>query len=323
MMPTLLSADNTMPASRTLKKAQTLPSLAAKKATSNAQVMLPDVGFFSDRNSSIPMDEEIGSARSETSLGDDGPFSPKSGKRAISKGALKLQLASQRSGKPMSAPARHRHAPVVSEDSLAMSPTKSPKSPKKVIRISETPETIPPRPARRASLPCLKVSTSKRPDFAESGGDMPRRHVSFIDRQELFEAFTPYSKKYGAHPDDFFFDNEGRMVLTSSSETEKDVHDLEAKDTIECLVEGGVDYHKKPQFGSLLDKQQKVALGDQLIVKRRFREWVQDKSGWLPLFVKGKRAFEVVVPKEQLKYATARVPVMGPSSEPASARSSL
>jgi hypothetical protein len=130
---------------------------------------------------------------------------------------------------------------------------------------------------------------------------------------ELFEAFTPYCKKYGAHPDDFFFDDKGHMVLVTSTQSDADVLEVKENDAIECVLERGVDYHTRPQFSSpLLAPKRSVTLGDQVLVKKRCGEWVQDAFGWLPLMPHGRPGFQVVVPKEKLKYATPRVPVMAP-----------
>lgn len=222
----------------------------------------------------------------------------------------------------------------------------SPKSPKKIARFKEEARDLEskPRLLRRASLPCLKVAT-KRPGSAETGrqiltpgrfvsetgtaatgsndtgkvlrrgkGVTMERRVSFGDGMELFEAFTPYCKKYGAHPDDFFFDEKGHMVLVTSSQSDVDLLNVKPDDTIECIAER-VDYHTKPQLSARHSKKICVALGEQVLVKKRCGEWVQDSRGWLPVLLKNRPAFQVVVPKEQLRYATSRVGVMAASDD--------
>lgn len=168
---------------------------------------------------------------------------------------------------------------------------------------------------RRHSVPCLKVATNKEQDV---GDKTMKRRVSFGDGQELFESFTPYCKKYGAHPDDFFFDESGNMVLVSSSEPGMDILEVGQGDSIECILDEGVEYRTKPHMASRAKKHQEVSLGDKLVVRNRKEEWVQVKEnlGWVPLLVDGEAAFKVVVEKDKLKYASPRVAVMAASVTP-------
>lgn len=165
---------------------------------------------------------------------------------------------------------------------------------------------------RRRSLPCAADEVLEK-----AANSCPLlRHVRFGDdddcspKKELYEGFTPYSKKYGAHPDDFFFDSGGRMVLATSHDAQTGIHNVKENDTIECVVDCGVDYRTKPQMSACFEKARTVALGDQVRVKLCCDQWVQDSIGWLPLRIKDDPMFQVVVPKEKLQCVRARVPVM-------------
>jgi len=306
---------------------------SVQSPSATKKVVLRDVGFFDLGSTGRPKSLSITSE-------DVQDISPKLGKcnsSPLAGSALpKTPAASKGVLKPSSAPAREAHSKLDCK-----SPSSSPKSPKKVsaFALPKNEADGSPTRRRRHSVPCLKratlvVDTTKpeeRPSSGASGsGDTPNatvvrrgkrlisRRVSFGDGQELFEAFTPYGKKYGAHPDDFFFDAKGHMVLTTSAETDADVLEVKADDILECLREDGVDYYTRPQLSARLSKRKTVGLGEQVVVKKRCGEWIQDSVGWLPLLVGTKRAFEVVVPKEKLRYATARVPVMAPSENPIS-----
>mmetsp|Transcript_119859 Transcript_119859/g.219499 ORF Transcript_119859/g.219499 Transcript_119859/m.219499 type:complete len:323 (-) Transcript_119859:4-972(-) len=169
--------------------------------------------------------------------------------------------------------------------------------------------TAPPQAGgRRRSLPCLKVSTR-----AEKTSDAPPRRVSFGGGSpELFEAFTPYCKKYGAHPADFYFDSEGHMVLEEEVDSDDDEGGLgkvKVGDTLECIVDCGVGYRKKPQMTARFDDLRTLEVEQQIKVLQRCGGWIRDSVGWLPLTIKSTPVFEIVVPKEKLKYATPRVAV--------------
>jgi len=141
------------------------------------------------------------------------------------------------------------------------------------------------------------------------------RRVSFGDASELFEAFTPYCKKYGAHPDDFYFDSKGHMVLVASTQSDVDVLDIKVNDAIECILEMGVQHYEEPESKVRLDKLPNVVMGETFIVKKRCGNWVHDNVGWLPLLIRDNACFQVVVPEDKLRYATARVPVMSVCEE--------
>merc|ERR1740130_1480605 len=65
---------------------------------------------------------------------------------------------------------------------------------------------------RRSSMPALKIACGLPKKDA--------RRCSFSeDKVEVHEAFTPYGKKYGAAPNDFNLDGEGKMVLVSSEKS--------------------------------------------------------------------------------------------------------
>lgn len=154
---------------------------------------------------------------------------------------------------------------------------------------------------RRRSLPCLKVSTTK---VVESG---EKRRVSFGGGSpDLYEAFTPYCKKYGAHPSEFYFDAEGHMVLEDLDGLEDDV---KVGDTLECVVDCGVTYRKKPQMTARFDDLRTLDLSSQTKVLQRCGDWVRDSVGWLPLTINSTPVLEVIVPKEKLKYGNCRVAV--------------
>jgi len=168
---------------------------------------------------------------------------------------------------------------------------------------------------RRHSFSCLKVDTA---GMAEESGKLKRR-VNFgaevATPKEVFEAFTPYGKKYGAHPDDFFFDSEGHMVLTTSHTKNADVSNVKVKDMIECMEDEGVEYRTEPELAARFEKPCFVSLGDRVTVLEILDEWVRDSIGWLPLHKKDHPAFQVVVSKDKLRFVKARVPVMAMSPE--------
>jgi len=129
------------------------------------------------------------------------------------------------------------------------------------------------------------------------------------DCDELYEAFTPYGKKYGAHPDEFFFDAEGHMVLAPSlrfnkKEKAEAVLDCKVADTIECVSDKGIDHHARPQLNAPLEKPQRVKFGQQLIIKKRCEDWVKDNIGWMPLVIGELAVFQIV------SLGVSRVPVM-------------
>jgi len=195
-------------------------------------------------------------------------------------------------------------------DRLASDEAETPMSPSRMRRRR-----------RGLTLPELPPISCFKPQGTPTGKRLLRRRVSFGDADEFSEAFTPYSRKYGTHPRDFYFDEQGLMVLEKSSDA--DLIHVKAADTIECVLDSGVDYHWRPQLNASFKVTQSVQLGEQILVKKRCGEWVQDKIGWLPLFTgEGKgHAFQVIVPKEELRYATPRVAVMSPFFEEESPRS--
>lgn len=111
-------------------------------------------------------------------------------------------------------------------------------------------------------------------------------------------------------PTSFFFDAEGHMVLSPpASQTKKEKADavLAAKvsDTIECVADKGVEHHSRPQLHAILNEPKRVKFGQQLVIKKRCAEWVQDNIGWLPLIINELAVFQIV------RLATPTVAVMG------------
>jgi len=168
---------------------------------------------------------------------------------------------------------------------------------------------VPPQKAtafRRKSMPNLKVAVNPRVP-----GKGPRR-VTFCSNSgnSVEEAFTPYGKKYGAHPEDFYFNEDGLMVLEASDD-KKDVMAVKVGDMIECTSDE-VLYHSKPMPFCGFKDNRAVVLGQQITIQTRRGTWVQDDVGWLQLLTPDHSgpAFQTVTPKEKLRFAIPRVPVM-------------
>lgn len=144
------------------------------------------------------------------------------------------------------------------------------------------------------------------------------KHVCFSPGEvEVFQDYTPYTKKYGAHPNDFEFTADGKMELIESRPEETALLDVKSGDTLECMVTDGVRYRSKPQPSKYSTGQ--VALGDEVVVKRRSGSWVQDSIGWLPLLqVDGRQCGEAsftVLQSQGNRFVTCRVPLMTVSNE--------
>lgn len=163
---------------------------------------------------------------------------------------------------------------------------------------------------RQAANSTLKVMCAKE---KEPGRVKPqKRRASFSDEPiETIGDYTPYGKKYGAHPSDFEFSKDGRMELVSSRPDEKSILQVKPGDTIECIVDDGVKYRKQPQQATLMKPEKQMELGEEVVVVARSGPWVQDSIGWLPLlYGNDKSAFKVVPQTGKRQYAPCRVGVM-------------
>jgi len=145
--------------------------------------------------------------------------------------------------------------------------------------------------------------------------EAPARRVCFSadGSDEVFEAFTPYSSKYGEHPADFDFDKNGRMKLVEPEQVAvAGLPGVKVGDALECIAEDNVPYYTRPQMAAADKSRRGVLLGREILVKQVCGEWVQDSLGWVPLYLPNKKpAFEMVSPKEKPRaVAKPRVPVM-------------
>eukprot|EP00928_Gymnodinium_smaydae_P013885 TRINITY_DN15037_c0_g1_i1.p1 TRINITY_DN15037_c0_g1~~TRINITY_DN15037_c0_g1_i1.p1 ORF type:complete len:305 (-),score=52.35 TRINITY_DN15037_c0_g1_i1:221-1135(-) len=110
------------------------------------------------------------------------------------------------------------------------------------------------------------------------------KRVDFCDDgDECFESFTPYGKKYGVHPDDFYFDDNGEMVLVPDE-----------GDTVECIAMGGVAYRTRAADAAYFPDMRGIKCGAKTLVKEKCNGWIKDKVGWLPIDMNGKSLFKVV-----------------------------
>lgn len=184
----------------------------------------------------------------------------------------------------------------------------------KVVDDSRVAPAVPPQKAtkfRRKSMPGLEIAVNSRVP-----GKGPRR-VTFCSNSgnSVEEAFTPYGKKYGAKPEDFYFNEDGLMVLEASDD-KKDVMAVKVGDMIECTSDE-VQYHTKPMPFCGFEDSKAVVLGQQITIQARRGTWVQDDVGWLQLLTADRSgpAFQTVTPKEKLRFAVPRVPVMGKAAK--------
>jgi hypothetical protein len=173
----------------------------------------------------------------------------------------------------------------------------------------QSPEVSPILKRRAASITGLKVMCAKEKEPCRL---KPKKRMSFSDEPiETMGDYTPYGKKYGAHPNDFEFSKDGRMELVSSRPDEKSILQVKVGDTIECILDAGVQYRTKPQLGQHTKPEQQIELGEEVVVIARSGPWVQDSIGWLPLlYTSEKAAFKVVPPTGKRQYASCRVGVM-------------
>eukprot|EP00927_Polykrikos_kofoidii_P060849 TRINITY_DN55759_c0_g1_i1.p1 TRINITY_DN55759_c0_g1~~TRINITY_DN55759_c0_g1_i1.p1 ORF type:complete len:603 (-),score=83.93 TRINITY_DN55759_c0_g1_i1:115-1923(-) len=137
---------------------------------------------------------------------------------------------------------------------------------------------------QRAAPPSLTLPK----DIAQ---EKKNRKLRFSDDDDLFEAFTPYSRVYGAHPSNFYFDDAGMMV--SADTMQIDLGDADEGSVLECVATCGVGYRTSPRMSARFDDMQSVHFGDRFRVIERSGRWVRNDVGWLPLFINCVAVFEV------------------------------